>query len=55
MKHGLRLGGTTERVRLQSWRQDGEDGRYWVIKERGDVRKRKGEFFEKETGCLKIG
>lgn len=28
MKHGVGLGGMAERVRLQSWRQSGEDGRY---------------------------
>lgn len=50
MKHGVGLGGKTERVRLQSWGQGGEDGRYWVVKERGDVRKGMGGFVGKETG-----
>lgn len=48
MKHGVGLGGMTERVKLQSWRQGRKYGRYWAVKERGNVGKETG--FGNETG-----
>lgn len=38
---------------LQSWRHGGENGRYWVVKERGGMRKRKRGIVRKETGVGK--